>query len=80
MPLLTSNHPHLGHQICLFIVYQNTVEIALRLHACYMHAHLIPFDLIILAIFDGPPLWSSGQSSWLQIQRSGFDSRRYQIF
>jgi hypothetical protein len=28
----------------------------------------------------GPPLWSSGQSSWLQIQRSGFDSRRYQNF
>jgi hypothetical protein len=27
-----------------------------------------------------PPLWSSRQSSWLQIQRSGFDSRRYQIF
>jgi hypothetical protein len=27
-----------------------------------------------------PPLWSSGQSSWLQIQRPGFDSRRYQIF
>jgi hypothetical protein len=27
-----------------------------------------------------PPLWSSGQSSWLQIQRSGFDSRFYQIF
>jgi hypothetical protein len=25
-------------------------------------------------------LWSSGQSSWLQIQRSGFDSRRYQTF
>jgi hypothetical protein len=27
-----------------------------------------------------PPLWSSGRSSWLQIQRSGFDSRHYQIF
>jgi hypothetical protein len=27
-----------------------------------------------------PPLWSSGQSSWLQIQRSGYHSRRYQIF
>jgi hypothetical protein len=27
-----------------------------------------------------PPLWSSGQSSWLQIQGSGFDSLRYQIF
>jgi hypothetical protein len=26
-----------------------------------------------------PPLWSSGPSSCLQIQRSGFDSRRYQI-
>jgi hypothetical protein len=29
---------------------------------------------------SGPPLWSSVQSSWLQIQRSGFDSRLYQIF
>jgi hypothetical protein len=27
-----------------------------------------------------PPLWSSCQSSWLQIQRSGFDSRHYQFF
>jgi hypothetical protein len=27
-----------------------------------------------------PPLWSSGQSSCLQIRRSGFDSWRYQIF
>jgi hypothetical protein len=25
-------------------------------------------------------LWSSSQSSWLQIQRSGFDSQRYKIF
>jgi hypothetical protein len=30
--------------------------------------------------FNAPPLWSSGQISWLQIQRSGFDSRPYQIF
>jgi hypothetical protein len=27
----------------------------------------------------GPPLWSSGQSSWLQVQRSRFDSRHYHI-
>jgi hypothetical protein len=27
-----------------------------------------------------PPLWSSAQSYWLQIQRSAFDSRHYQIF
>jgi hypothetical protein len=26
----------------------------------------------------GPPLWSSGQSYWLQIRRPGFDSRHYQ--
>jgi hypothetical protein len=25
-------------------------------------------------------LWSNGQSSWLQIQRPGFDARRYRIF
>jgi hypothetical protein len=25
-------------------------------------------------------LWSSGQSSWLQIQRSAYNSRRYHIF
>jgi hypothetical protein len=28
---------------------------------------------------QSPPLWSSGQSSWLQIQSSGFDFRCYQI-
>jgi hypothetical protein len=26
------------------------------------------------------PLWSSDESSWLQIKESGFDSWRYQIF
>jgi hypothetical protein len=25
------------------------------------------------------PLWSSGQNSWLQIQKSGFDSRRREV-
>jgi hypothetical protein len=27
---------------------------------------------------DRLPLWSSGQSSWLQIRRPGFNSRHYQ--
>jgi hypothetical protein len=31
-------------------------------------------------LVTGPPLCSSGRSSWLQIQRSGFSSPRYQIF
>jgi hypothetical protein len=30
---------------------------------------------IYIFIYSGPPLWSSGQSSWLQIRRPGFDSR-----
>jgi hypothetical protein len=34
----------------------------------------------ILSLCVGSPLWSSKQSSWLQIHGSGFDSRRYQIF
>jgi hypothetical protein len=31
-------------------------------------------------IEKGPPLWSSDQSSWLQIQMSEFNSRCYHIF
>jgi hypothetical protein len=40
----------------------------------------IPEVYIVLLKVMGLPLWSSGQNSWLQIQRSGFDSRRYQSF
>jgi hypothetical protein len=36
--------------------------------------------LILFLIHVRLPLWSSGQSSWLQIQRFGFNSWRYQIF
>jgi hypothetical protein len=32
---------------------------------------------ILLSILHWPPLWSSGQSSWLQIRRPGLDSRHY---
>jgi hypothetical protein len=34
----------------------------------------------LFPVFLWPLLWSSDQSSWLQIQRSGFHSQRYQIF
>jgi hypothetical protein len=37
-------------------------------------------NLYMLCRKSRPPLWSSGQSSWLQIHRPAFDSRRYQIF
>jgi hypothetical protein len=59
----------------------------------HWNVHLvIKFTLMIISslwFFDQNPeyishswplLWSSGQSSWLQIQRFGIDSRRYQIF
>jgi hypothetical protein len=32
----------------------------------------------LLGLSPRPPLWSSGQSSWLQIRRPGFESRHYQ--
>jgi hypothetical protein len=34
--------------------------------------------VIVILIYHRPPLWSSGQSSWLQIRKPGFDSRHYQ--
>jgi hypothetical protein len=42
-------------------------------------SYTVNYFLVRMCEFQ-PPLWSSGQSSWLQIQRSGFDSRRYQMF
>jgi hypothetical protein len=38
------------------------------------------WKVCVIKYHEGPPLWSSIQTSCLQIQRSGFDSRRYQIF
>jgi hypothetical protein len=34
----------------------------------------------VALLHDWQSLWSIGQSSWLQIQRFGLDSRRYHIF
>jgi hypothetical protein len=41
-----------------------------------------PFNscLILDEFLYLPPLWSSGQSSWPRIQKSGFDSQSYKIF
>jgi hypothetical protein len=41
---------------------------------------LSSMKLVLVTRVTWPPLWSSSQISWLQIQRSGFDSRRYHIF
>jgi hypothetical protein len=39
---------------------------------------VIERENLLYSLFGGPPLWSSGQSSWLQNRRLGFDSRHYQ--
>jgi hypothetical protein len=47
----------------------------------HLHTYLIIFRIEIifsLVLRQGLPLWSSGQSSWLQIRRPWFDSRHYQ--
>jgi hypothetical protein len=36
------------------------------------------FTILYVNIFNWLPLWSSGQSFWLQIRRPVFDSRHYQ--
>jgi hypothetical protein len=43
-----------------------------------MLVSLWTYSLTTESSVDRPPLWSSGQSSWLQIRRPGFDSRHYQ--
>jgi hypothetical protein len=53
-------------------------------HGCRTEIYCVPCEVrtefMCYVEENRPPLWSSGQSSWLQIQRSGFDSLRYQIF
>jgi hypothetical protein len=51
----------------------------LKCIALALHVRRIAIKYVSIATF-WPPLWSSGQSSWLQVQRSALDSRRYQIF
>jgi hypothetical protein len=55
-----------------------------RRHIPDDHNFRIYLDVSISTKFHGvisqmrPPLWSNGQSSWLQIRRPGFYSRHYQ--
>jgi hypothetical protein len=42
----------------------------------YTGSNITLFTLTL--IIKRPSLWSSGQRSWLQIRRPGFDSRHYQ--
>jgi hypothetical protein len=46
----------------------------------HLYERLVFTKFVTFRSYGRPPLWPTGQSFWLQIQRSGFDSRRYQIF
>jgi hypothetical protein len=70
--------------ICLlsliYIYIYICVCVCERARACvcvYKSTATVEVDFRILMDLHvmGPPLWSSGQSSWLQIRRPGFDSR-----
>jgi hypothetical protein len=50
------------------------------MHSHLLNAYYVPCQYPNNVRWKGPPLWSSGQSSWLQIQRFGFNFRRCQIF
>jgi hypothetical protein len=62
-----------GSCACI-LIYNITHD--LQIQGCYKRTE--HFQKCML--YRWPLLWSSDQSSWLQIQRSGFDSWRYQIF
>jgi hypothetical protein len=74
-----SMRPLVGAGVVVFTV-QSLTHTTEHIRAEYLsifHVSFIlicPYDMIL-----SPPLWSRGQSSWLQTQRSGFDSWRYQI-
>jgi hypothetical protein len=49
------------------------VNVFIFLQEDVSHTHLVEYQRVLMGL-----LWSSGQSSWLQIRRPGFDSRHYQ--
>jgi hypothetical protein len=54
------------------------VSFKMRLILVLWYLFIWYFLYFSISIFpNAPRLWSCGQSSWLQIQRSGFNSRRY---
>jgi hypothetical protein len=73
--------------VTVLMVLQNTIELLVGVKALPLSTRVSQLLLnrqytVLLFSFTvctvRPPLWSSGQSSWLQIRRPGFDSRHYQ--
>jgi hypothetical protein len=68
--------------VLLLMVCLLSVSVCWNVCVAFVAAMLLVylFTLLLLYLFTDRPLWSSGQSSWLQIQSYGFDSQLYQIF
>jgi hypothetical protein len=64
--------------VCVCVCVYIYIYISTHTHNPHI-GRIYIYEYIYIYIFR-PPLWSSNQSSWLQIQRSGLDSRHYQIF
>jgi hypothetical protein len=81
LPLLSKNIAHF-HRLTSSQLHSVTILTAYieLLNTNFCSSTVTWRNLQCVWHLDGPPLWSSGQSSWLQIQRSVFISRRYQIF
>jgi hypothetical protein len=65
----------LGWILCeQFQIYWKTVQV----FPCILTCPVMVSSFLAMKVISRPPLWSSGQSSWLQIRKPGFDSRHYQ--
>jgi hypothetical protein len=52
----------------------------MRVSKTYIFNHNKMLETAQYFLLSQPPLWSSGQGSWLQIQRCAFESRRFLVF
>ena len=63
-----SNDLHVGRKMATFqLFFQSGRAKGLAAALCYL---MNAAELVFESLYVGPPLWSSGQSFWLQIQRS----------
>jgi hypothetical protein len=64
-----TTHSHSKRLAC---VGQTDVIAAVTAVSLYLFPYCLLLRFQYLILYRGPPLWSSGQSFWLQIQRSRF--------
>jgi hypothetical protein len=70
--------------MCRMFQFLYPCGLVVRVPGCWTEIYCVSCEVrtefICYVEESRPPLWSSGQSSWLQTQMFGFDSRHYQIF